>query len=184
MTSPACTSLTPKPITRQKPKKRRGGEGKKEEPQEQDGEPASKVRGRSSPAEFIDPYGNFSEDLVKWLREESVSKYTDFSKQGTIAAPKLRTGGCKGERNSQSCRTNLIVPGNSIVIEDNCDGGSSRRDLGKRESSSSESNGDPIDPVNPSASTPGSGRHGNDCKDLDIRSRVHTSDSSASRGAG
>lgn len=158
-----------------------GGEEKKEEPQEQDGEPASKVRGRSSPAEFIDPYGNFPEDLVKWLREESVSKNTNFSKQGDDSSSKAQDrGGCKGERDSQSCRTNLTVPGNPIVIEDNCDRGSSSRDLEKSEPSSSESNGDPIDPVNPSAPTPGSRRHGNNCGDLDSRSRVHTSNSSTS----
>ena len=160
-----------------------GWEEKKEEPQEQGGEPASKVRGRSSPAEFIDPYGNFPEDLVKWLREESVSKSTDFNKLGDDSGSKAQDkGGCKGERDSQSCGTNLTVPGNPIVIEDNCDGGSSRRELEKRKSSSSESNGDPIDPVNPSAPTPGSRRHGNDCRDFDSRSRVHTSDSSTSEG--
>lgn len=123
---------------------------------QQGGEPASKVRDRSSPAKFIDPYRNLSEDLVKWLRQKPVSDCTGSNKQEGDSSSKAQDrGDSQGKRDPQSQRTNLTVPGNPLVIEDNCNGGSSRFDLEGRESCSCKNNEDtpnskvnPIDPVN------------------------------------
>lgn len=63
----------------------------------------SKVRNRTSPAEFKDPYRNMPEDLAKWCREGSVSDSTDFIKRkGHSSSTAQDRGDCRGKRGSRA----------------------------------------------------------------------------------